>query len=515
MQTNSRWSGPPVREVVWEAVQEFTGGDVNVEFAIKDIEAVALERYPDFKVSNVGAEITAGCVNSASRHHHSPDIDRYWKVARGVYRLYESDQPVDLDDVLEKINEIAKESATGDYIYRGEPAHHQKEPYFGKVSSGLYRPFLKKGQTDVNVEGVQYQNLMEARKYIPDEMDEFKLLATLQHFGAKTNLIDFTTDYLVALFFACDGKPDEDGRVILLEKEPESVSEPYYLQDSPRIIRRAEAQKSIFVQAPKGFVEPDKVVSIPKSLKNAMLDHLNKHHGISTPTIYNDLHGYIEIQRLHEEAYTAFHEGFTSQGRGDSADNEKEKQEYYHKAIGYYTDAITLKYDLIEAYDNRGFAYHNIGDFDLAIRDYNKAIDLEPKYANAYDNRGFAYRNKGNFDKAIEDYSKAIELEPENANTYNNRGLVYHDRGYFEAAIDDYNKAIDLDPEDAQFYSNRGEAWLHLKEWQKAKADLMTAKNMGCDIIASFQNDYESVEDFEAKNGVKMPEDIAALLLRK
>ena len=88
MQTHSRWSGPPVREVVWEAVQRFTGGDVAVEFAIKDIEQVALEMYPDFKVSNVGPEITAGCVNSASRHHYSPDKDRYWKVARGVYRLY-------------------------------------------------------------------------------------------------------------------------------------------------------------------------------------------------------------------------------------------------------------------------------------------------------------------------------------------------------------------------------------------------------------------------------------------
>ena len=91
MQTNSRWSGPPVREVVWEAVQRFTGGDIAIEFAIKDIEQVALEMYPDFKVSNVGAEITAGCVNSASRHHYSPDIDRYWRVAYGVYRLYVSD----------------------------------------------------------------------------------------------------------------------------------------------------------------------------------------------------------------------------------------------------------------------------------------------------------------------------------------------------------------------------------------------------------------------------------------
>ena len=79
-------------------------------------------------------------------------------------------------------------------------------------------------------------------------------------------------------------------------------------------------------------------------------------------------------------------------------------------------------------------------------------------------------------------------------------------------AIADFNMAIDVNRENARFYFDRGEAWLHLKEWQEAKADLTKAKDMGFDIIASFQNKYESVEDFEAKNKVKVPEDIAALL---
>ncbi len=39
-----------------------------------------------------------------------------------------------------------------------------------------------------------------------------------------------------------------------------------------------------------------------------------------------------------------------------------------------------------------------------------------------------------------------------------------------------------------------------------------TAKNMGVDIIAAFQNDYANVADFEQKHNVKLPEDIAALL---
>ena len=92
MQTNSRWSGPPVREVVWEAVQRFTGGDVGIEFAIKDIKPVVLEKYPDFKVSTIGGQIAAGCVNGGSRQYHPAGRDLYWKIRHGVYRLYETDQ---------------------------------------------------------------------------------------------------------------------------------------------------------------------------------------------------------------------------------------------------------------------------------------------------------------------------------------------------------------------------------------------------------------------------------------
>ena len=89
----SRWSGPiPVKEVVWKGVLKFTGGNTNIEFAIRDIKPIILEMYPDFKLSNVDAEITADCVNSPSRHQYSVNEDRYWKVGYGTYRLYDPEK---------------------------------------------------------------------------------------------------------------------------------------------------------------------------------------------------------------------------------------------------------------------------------------------------------------------------------------------------------------------------------------------------------------------------------------
>ena len=378
------------------------------------------------------------------------------------------DTQTDLSRVLEKITEIATASANGAYIYRGESEIHDK------VSSNLYREYEKDVETEhFDIKVVQEEILREAKEYT-DKADEFEILTELQHHGGKTNLIDFTTDYLVALFFACDGNRDEPGTVILLQNQ----SEAYEVVKPPRTIARAGVQKSIFVQAPSGIVEPDTVVCIPADLKGAMLDYLRKHHDISTKTIYNDLLGFIEKRESHKSAYTEFYTGFTCQERENSAKNPVEKQKWNDKAVAHYTEAI----------------------------------DLNPDFAAAYNNRGTAYSKKDEFDTAIQDYDKAINLNPEHAEPYYNRGTAYYHKDEFDRAIQDYDKAINLNPEHAEAYANKGGAWLHLREWEKAKADLSTAKDMGNDIVAAFHNNYESVENFEMKHGIEVPEDIAALL---
>jgi hypothetical protein len=51
-----------------------------------------------------------------------------------------------------------------------------------------------------------------------------------------------------------------------------------------------------------------------------------------------------------------------------------------------------------------------------------------------------------------------------------------------------------------------------LQEWEKAKGDLTTAKEMGLDIVAAFRNDYRNTAAFERKHKVKLPKDIIALV---
>ena len=62
----------------------------------------------------------------------------------------------------------------------------------------------------------------------------------------------------------------------------------------------------------------------------------------------------------------------------------------------------------------------------------------------AYNNRGLAYINKGQYDEAISDCTKAIEINPELAEAYSNRGGAYYFRKEYDNAWDDVEKAQDL-----------------------------------------------------------------------
>jgi hypothetical protein len=211
-----------------------------------------------------------------------------------------------LSEVFGKIQEIAAESTDNNFIYRGEPEHYEK------VSSSLWRKCEEEiGSEDFDIEVIQ-ERMRDAAKNYTHEKDEFEILTQLQHYGGHTNLIDFTTDSHIALFFACSDLFYKSGRIILLQRT-EEIDEKYQIKKPQNPQNRIIAQKSIFVRPPKGFIEPELLteISIPESLKVSILDHLQRQHDISTQTIYNDLHGFIRNQNTHLKECVEVFEGET------------------------------------------------------------------------------------------------------------------------------------------------------------------------------------------------------------
>ena len=63
---------------------------------------------------------------------------------------------------------------------------------------------------------------------------------------------------------------------------------------------------------------------------------------------------------------------------------------FFLLACGSPSTPIPGPLETAQAYLKRGDAYSEIQDYDDAIMDYNQAIHLKPEYVEAYNNRGYA-----------------------------------------------------------------------------------------------------------------------------
>ncbi len=69
------------------------------------------------------------------------------------------------------------------------------------------------------------------------------------------------------------------------------------------------------------------------------------------------------------------------------------------------TETIGLDARAAWAYLNRGIAYAATGKADEELADYSKAIELDPKLVNAWQNRGVAHYDRGDFAAAAGDFA--------------------------------------------------------------------------------------------------------------
>jgi tetratricopeptide (TPR) repeat protein len=61
--------------------------------------------------------------------------------------------------------------------------------------------------------------------------------------------------------------------------------------------------------------------------------------------------------------------------------------------------------DDADAHFEHGVDYTERGEYDTAIVEYSEAIRLRPNFPEAYNNRGFCYHKIGNHTRAIQDYN--------------------------------------------------------------------------------------------------------------
>ena len=100
---------------------------------------------------------------------------------------------------------------------------------------------------------------------------------------------------------------------------------------------------------------------------------------------------------------------------------QKKKYQYFNEAyisddnnfkIENYSIVIRLDPSDFAAYNLRGHAYYDLGQYEMAIIDHNQAINLKQDYDYAYYYRALCYIKKGKMEQAILDIQRAIAIDP-------------------------------------------------------------------------------------------------------
>lgn len=341
-------------------------------------------------------------------------------------------------------------------------------------------------------------------------LSDLELLAELQHFGAATCLLDFTTDPLVALYFALgEGEGTETGGrificpassmpVIPVTGEQQEIEDRQKIEkiigEGPMIWRpimhgaaerRIIRQSGVFVinareiMTESGITEKvaqigdlEKITHpIPSADKKNLRKELEESFGISVQSLFIDLAGFAQNNHYQEDIVDPF-------------------IEFYRAETSFI-----------------------IGDYDNAIKRLNKAIELRPEFPAAIENLGMVMRELGRrkqkngraneandlFTEAINNFDKVIRMGVSSVGTFRNLGLTKFRKGDTEAAIADLKEAIKLDPTDIDSFRILGEIFRSKQNFAEARKyytkalSLATAQNRPEETIIKIQEELDAL----------------------
>lgn len=440
--------------------------------------------------------------------------------------------PSIIAEYLIELSKRTSASASGTYAYRG-----QENADWG-VESGAYRRLENMSESFADEHFINYHEKMIIEPARMNgygfkngrEVSDLELLAELQHYGAATCLIDFTRDFLVALWFACraykgEEKTEQDGKVFVLntndaqifsslekddmgnkieailnfqtrkkEKESEEatlhVQGPSYWYWSPHgMNQRILRQNSLFVFG-KSKIADDHIIGkiqIQKQDKEKVLEEL-KILGITRESLFKDMPGFASSHG-HNVPATPRHNPAVHYY---SAGNEALQGNKPEKAKHLYSEAIRLNSEYAMAYFGRATAKVQLGDWDGAETDFSETISYKPDYANAYLNRAITRVALGRIEDALEDCTNAKKFGLHGPIVHRIHGGVKYFNGDYKGAEAELILAINGGLNGASIHYELGAVYAALHDKDKARQSFQLAKE-----LAEKNNNSELVQKAE------------------
>jgi len=237
-----------------------------------------------------------------STNSNSPTINKY--LTRLNNKLKDS-----LEDKNGNFFYIFRGLSSSEYALKCTAIRDEQER---GTSDSLLNSWLKRHQekiiSDFKIKGIDRYS--EKTKSIPDDL---KILADLRHYGTPSCLIDFTSDFMIALWFACFSKDNEDkhGKICILncyetdkflrvhqeiinqrigtflDNYDENKKIWYWIPE--RLNQRLTDQDAVFIFGKPELEEKEYLsIEIDKGDKKDILNELEKFFDYSRSTLFSD-----------------------------------------------------------------------------------------------------------------------------------------------------------------------------------------------------------------------------------
>lgn len=122
----------------------------------------------------------------------------------------------------------------------------------------------------------------------------------------------------------------------------------------------------------------------------------------------------------------------------------------YPSAVRAFSDALSLDGTFVEARNNRGVAWLQVGKWDDAETDFQAVLDgpPSPEKVNAHFNLGLLYDKRGRSRDAEREFSLTIADSPDNVQAFRSRGLVRMKLEQNAGALEDFLVVLKEEPRD-------------------------------------------------------------------